>query len=104
MLIAPVSIIGLFADPATTTEKLTEIVLQPGPDTGRHLQAARSKASPPTAVRPGITFVIGLVLAIWAASVTSGPSAGPRTRSSKPVKAGRFWEAASGSGSPWRWC
>lgn len=67
-LIALVSIIGLVADPATTTGKLTEIVGNLGPDSavdsfkGPIDSIASSKGS------SGLALVIGLTLAIWSAS------------------------------------
>jgi len=67
-LIALVSIIGLVADPQTTTEKLTEIVGNLGPDSavdsfsGPISSIASSKGS------SGLALIIGLALAIWSAS------------------------------------
>ncbi|HMU27330.1 MAG TPA: YihY/virulence factor BrkB family protein [Solirubrobacterales bacterium] len=68
MLIALVSIIGLFADPATTTEKLTEIVSNLGPDTAADTFKGPVEGLTSNRGASGVTFVIGLVLAIWAAS------------------------------------
>jgi membrane protein len=67
-LIALVSIIGLFGDPATTTKKLTDIVTNLGP------QSAASTLSKPiqqiTSNRTGagFAFVLGLAGALWSAS------------------------------------
>lgn len=68
MLIALVSIIGLFADPETTTEKLTEIVSNLGPDAAASTFQGPVEGLTSNRGASGVTFVIGLALAIWAAS------------------------------------
>ncbi|MBN8866436.1 MAG: YihY/virulence factor BrkB family protein [Solirubrobacterales bacterium] len=68
MLIALVSIIGLFADPESTTEKLTEIVSNLGPDAATSTFSGPVESLTSNRGASGVTFVIGLVLSIWAAS------------------------------------
>lgn len=68
MLIALVSIIGLFADPETTTEQLTEIVSNLGPDAASDTFAGPIENLTSSRSASGFAFVIGLVLSIWAAS------------------------------------
>lgn len=68
MLIALVSIIGLFADPETTTEKLTEIVSNLGPDTASDTFSGPIENLTSNRGAAGVTFVVGLVGSIWAAS------------------------------------
>lgn len=68
MLIALVSVIGLFADPETTTEKLTEIVSNLGPETAADTFKGPVEGLTSNRGASGFAFVIGLGLAIWAAS------------------------------------
>jgi membrane protein len=68
MLIALVSIIGLFANPETTAEKLTEIVSNLGPDAAADTFKDPVESLTSNRGASGITFVLGLALAIWAAS------------------------------------
>ncbi len=68
MLIALVSVIGIFADPEATTEKLTEIVSNLGPDTAADTFKGPVEGITSNRGASGVTFVIGLALAIWAAS------------------------------------
>ncbi len=67
-LIALVSIIGLFADPVSTTEKLTEIVSNLGPDTAVDTFSGPVESLTSNRGASGVTFVLGLALAIWSAS------------------------------------
>lgn len=67
-LIALVSIIGLFADPQSTTEKLTEIVSNLGPETAADTFAGPVESITSNRGASGFTFLLGLLLSIWAAS------------------------------------
>ena len=68
MLIALVSIIGLFADPETTTEKLTEIVSNLGPDAAASTFSGPVEGLTSNRGASGIALLVGLALSIWAAS------------------------------------
>lgn len=68
MLIALVSIIGLFADPEATTEKLTEIVSNLGPDAAASTFSGPVESLTSNRGASGFTLILGLVLSIWAAS------------------------------------
>lgn len=67
-LIALVSIVGLVADPASTTKALTDIVIRIGPASAADALAGpiRSLTSSPST--SGIAFILGLAGALWAAS------------------------------------
>lgn len=67
-LIALVSIIGLFADPASTTEKLTDIISNLGPDTAADTISGPVESLTSNRGASGVTFVLGLGLAIFSAS------------------------------------
>lgn len=67
-LIALVSIIGLFADPGATTEKITEIVSGLGPDAASNTFAGPIESITSDRGASGFTFAFGLALSIWAAS------------------------------------
>jgi membrane protein len=67
-LIALVSLVGLFADPQTTTQKLTEIVTQIGPSSGAQTFSGPIQSITSNQSAAGIMFVVGLVLALWSAS------------------------------------
>ena len=68
MLIALVSIIGLFANPEATADKLTEIVSNLGPDAAADTFKGPVEGITSSRGASGVTFVVGLALAIWAAS------------------------------------
>lgn len=68
MLIALVSIIGLFADPETTTEKLTEIIEGLGPEDATSTIAGPIENLTSNRGASGVAFVVGLALSLWAAS------------------------------------
>lgn len=67
-LIALVSIVGLFADPERTTQALTDIVTDIGPDTA--VDTFQGPIDSITANRgaAGVLFFVGLATAIWSAS------------------------------------
>ena len=67
-LIALVSIVGLFADPQSTTQKLTEIVTQIGPSSAAETFSGPIESITSNRSAAGILFVVGLVGALWAAS------------------------------------
>jgi membrane protein len=67
-LIALVSIVGLFADPKVTAQKITEIVTQIGPSSGAQTFSGPIKSITSNQSAAGILFVVGLLGALWAAS------------------------------------
>jgi membrane protein len=67
-VIAMVSIIGLFGDPATTTKHLTEIVTNLGPSSAANAVAGPIKSITSNRAGAGIAFALGLAGALWAAS------------------------------------
>jgi membrane protein len=68
MLIALVSIVGLFADPASTTRTVTDIVTRIGPESGADTFAGPIKSITANRGSAGILFVVGLAVALWSAS------------------------------------
>lgn len=67
-LIALVSIIGLVADPQTTTEKLTEIVTNLGPESAADTFSGPIDSITSSKGSSGLALIIGLGLALWSAS------------------------------------
>ena len=67
-LIALVSIIGLVADPQTTTEKLTEIVTNLGPSSAAETFEGPIDSITSSKGSSGLALVVGLGLALWSAS------------------------------------
>src|SRR4051794_9808030 len=71
-LIAMVSLIGIFGDPQSTTQSITEIIGEVGPSSAAETFAGpvRSIASNQSAA--GFALVIGLAVALWSASAYVG--------------------------------
>jgi membrane protein len=67
-LIALVSVVGLFADPQTTAQKLTEIVTQIGPSSGAETFSGPIESITSNQSAAGILLVVGLLGALWSAS------------------------------------
>jgi membrane protein len=67
-LIALVSIVGLFGDPATTTKTITDIVTKLGPSSAAQTFAGPVKSITSHKSAAGILFVVGLGAALWSAS------------------------------------
>ena len=67
-LIALVSIVGLVADPKTTSQKLTEIVTQIGPSSGAQTFSGPIRSITSNQSAAGVLFVLGLLGALWSAS------------------------------------
>jgi membrane protein len=67
-LIVLVSILGLFGDPKTTTEKVTEIVTSIGPESAADTFAGPIESITSNRGTAGFALVIGLALALWSAS------------------------------------
>jgi membrane protein len=67
-LIAMVSLIGIFGDPQTTTQKLTEIITEIGPSSGAETFEGPIKSITENQGAAGFAFVFGLAAALWSAS------------------------------------
>ena len=67
-LIALVSIVGLFAEPQSTSQKLTEIVTQIGPSSAASTFSGPIESITSNRSAAGILFVVGLMAALWSAS------------------------------------
>src|SRR5919107_6437527 len=71
-LIAMVSLIGIFGDPQTTTQKLTEIITEIGPSSGAETFEGPIKSITENQSAAGFAFVFGLAVALWSASAYVG--------------------------------
>ena len=67
-LIALVSIIGLFGDPEKTTQTITDMVTQLGPQSAADTFAGPVESITSNRGAAGILFFVGLGLALWSAS------------------------------------
>src|SRR5918912_2398369 len=67
-LIALVSIVGLFGDPASTTKTITQIVTKLGPSSAAQTFAGPVKSITSHRSAAGILFFVGLGAALWSAS------------------------------------
>ncbi len=67
-LIALVSVVGLFADPESTTQKLTEIVNNLSPGTAGDTLSGPIQQITSNRAGAGLGLVIGLAAALWSAS------------------------------------
>jgi membrane protein len=67
-LIALVSIIGLFGDPAATTKTITDVVTKLGPSSAAQTFAGPVKSITSHRSAAGVLFFVGLGAALWSAS------------------------------------
>ena len=67
-LIAMVSLIGLFGDPKTTTDSLTEIVTEIGPQSAAETFSGPIESIASNRARPASPSSLGLAVALWSAS------------------------------------
>jgi membrane protein len=67
-LIAMVSLVGIFADPAQTTKTITDIVSQIGPSSAADTFAGPIESVTSDRGASGILLVVGIAGAIWSAS------------------------------------
>jgi membrane protein len=67
-LIAMVSLIGIFGDPKSTTQSLTEIVNELGPKSATETFKGPIESITESSGTAGIAFVLGLAAALWSAS------------------------------------
>ena len=88
-LIALVSIIGLFGDPQKTTQTITDMVTQLGPQSAADTFAGPSSRSPRTAARRGSSSSSGSGSRCGRRPATSARSCARRTSSTRRPRAGR---------------
>ncbi len=67
-LIAMVSLIGIFGDPKTTTQSLTEIITEIGPESAAETFSGPIESIVENRGTAGVAFVLGLAVALWSAS------------------------------------
>jgi membrane protein len=67
-LIAFVAIIGLFADPASATRTITDIVTEIGPSSGAETFAGPIESITANNAAAGVLALVGLAAALWSAS------------------------------------
>jgi membrane protein len=67
-LIALVAVVGLFGDPKSTTNTITDIVTSIGPQSAAQTFADPIKTITSNRSDAGIAFVLGLAIALWSAS------------------------------------
>ncbi|HEX6688502.1 MAG TPA: YihY/virulence factor BrkB family protein [Solirubrobacterales bacterium] len=71
-LIAMVSLLGLFGDPKSTTESLTEIITSIGPESAAQTFEGPIRSVTSNQSAAGFALVFGLAAALWAASAYIG--------------------------------
>jgi membrane protein len=71
-LIAMVSLIGLFGNPRSTTQSLTEIITSIGPSSGAETFSGPIESITKNRGTAGVAFVLGLAVALWSASAYVG--------------------------------
>ncbi len=67
-LIAMVSLIGIFGDPRSTTESLTEIISEIGPASAAETFEGPIKSITESSGTAGLALILGLAAALWSAS------------------------------------
>jgi membrane protein len=67
-MIALVAIVGLFGDPQSTTETITDVVTSIGPQSAADTFADPIKTITSNRGGAGLAFVLGLLVALWSAS------------------------------------
>ena len=67
-LIALVSILGIFGDPVKTTQTITDVVTQIGPDTAADTFSGPIESITSNRGAAGVLFFVGLGTALWSAS------------------------------------
>jgi membrane protein len=67
-LIAMVSLIGIFGDPRSTTESLTEIITEIGPASAAETFEGPIKSITENSGAAGVALILGLLASLWSAS------------------------------------
>jgi membrane protein len=71
-LIAMVSLIGIFGDPRSTTESLTEIITEIGPRSAAETFQGPIRSITESSGTAGIALILGLLASLWSASGYTG--------------------------------
>jgi membrane protein len=71
-LIAMVSLIGIFGDPKSTTESLTEIISEIGPASAAETFEGPIKSITESSGTAGLALILGLLASLWSASGYTG--------------------------------
>jgi len=71
-LIAMVSLIGIFGDPKSTTDSITEIITEIGPASAAETFEGPIKSITESSGTAGIALVLGIAAALWSASGYTG--------------------------------
>jgi membrane protein len=71
-LIAMVSLIGIFGDPKSTTESLTEIITEIGPASAAETFEGPIKSITESSGTAGVALILGLLASLWSASGYTG--------------------------------
>ena len=71
-LIAMVSLIGIFGDPRSTTQSLTEIISEIGPASAAETFEGPIKSITENSGTAGIALIVGLLVSLWSASGYTG--------------------------------
>jgi membrane protein len=67
-LVAMISLIGIFGDPQSTTETITEIITEIGPSSAAETFAGPIRSVAANQSAAGFALVLGIALALWSAS------------------------------------
>jgi len=71
-LIAMVSLIGIFGDPKTTTDSLTEIITEIGPASAAETFKGPIESITKSSGSAGLALILGIAAALWSASGYTG--------------------------------
>ena len=71
-LIALVSIVGIFGDPQSTTQKITDIVTQIGPESAAETFSDPIRSITQERGAAGVMLIVGILAALWSASGYTG--------------------------------